>query len=127
MTDNVITTVHGDGETAPAREPAPPLSAEYTAIVERLLPVNLLTAGVGAIGSATHALTWLWKPAQLRRALGYAGPVLPLLAEAVGVDGAGRLLLAVMLRLAERALQVWVPDTRPTAVTCGFAPSQPTA
>jgi hypothetical protein len=47
MTDNVITTVHGDGETAPAKEPAPPLSAEYTAIVERLLPVNLLTAGGG--------------------------------------------------------------------------------
>jgi hypothetical protein len=37
MTDNMITTVHGDGETAPAGEPAPPLSAEYIAIVERAL------------------------------------------------------------------------------------------
>ncbi|MEK6441480.1 hypothetical protein [Pseudonocardia sp. T1-2H] len=100
----MITTVHGDGETAPAGEPAPPLSAEYIAIVERLLPVNPLTVGVGAIGSATGALTWLWKPAQLRRALRYTGPVLPLLAEAAGVGGAGQLLLAVTLRLAERAL-----------------------
>ena len=85
MTENVMTPCSADRGT--------------TANAQRLLPVDLLTAQVA------DALARLWNPAQLRRALGYAGPVLPVLAQAVGIGGAGQVLLTVMLRLAERALE----------------------
>ena len=102
MTENVITTCSaGRGTTASLAGtgvPAPPPAAAHTAIVEHLLPVDLLPAPVA------DGLARLWKSAQLRRALGYAGPLLPMLAEAVGIGGTGQVLLTVMLRLAERAL-----------------------
>lgn len=67
------------------------------------------------IVSAADALARLWKAAQLRRTLGYVGPVLPVLAEAVGLGGTGQVLLAVMLRLAERALDDPDENTEPPA------------
>ncbi|MDT7704912.1 MAG: hypothetical protein QOG20_519 [Pseudonocardiales bacterium] len=75
-------------------------------MTDKVIPVDPLTALVtNATVSAADTLAHLWKPAQIRRALGYTGPVLPVLAEAVGLGGTGQVLLAVMLRLAERALE----------------------